>query len=93
VPQDGRVAEQAGRQVDEQVPGHVEPRQPRQTGKRPRPHVRQTVIGKPQVSKVPQSREDVVREKSDDVPRQRQTQQRRHGVERVRIDVAKSVIV
>jgi len=87
------VAEDARRQVNEEVCGEVEARQPRQAGERPRPDVRQAVVGQPQVAKVAQSGEDVVREEPDDVARQRQTQQQWNRVERVGVDVAESVVV
>ena len=93
VPQRGSVAERAGRQVNQEVAGQVEPREARQSGERSRPDVRETVVGDAQVPELGQRREDVVREESDNIPRQGQAQQRPDRVERVRVDVAESVVV
>ena len=55
------MAEDSHRQVDQQVPGQVEPRELGQPGQRAGPHMRQSVISQSEVSENVQSGEDVIR--------------------------------
>lgn len=85
------MPENSDRESNEPVAGEIEVDERVEPGKRPRPDVRQPVVGQTEGVQARLGREDVVGEETDGIVGQRQTEKTTVGRECVRVDEAETV--